>query len=61
MNKGTAIHILRNPYGYSQEEIREAQLFACDEIERLEEAYTNMREWAKKERRRYGGSIEPHE
>jgi hypothetical protein len=46
MTRSEAIHILRNPYGYSREDQREAALKACDEIEALEEAYNNMREWA---------------
>ena len=46
MTRAECIHILRNPYGHSREEIRDAQLKACDEIEALEAAYTNMRDWA---------------
>jgi hypothetical protein len=46
MTRSEAIHILRNPWGHSPQEIREAQLKACDEIEHLEDAYNNMREWA---------------
>jgi ribosome recycling factor len=41
------IHILRNPYGHSQEEIRQVQLDAADEIENLLDAYVNMRDWAR--------------
>ena len=48
MTRNEAIHILRNPHGYSEERIREARLKACDEIEALEEAYNNMRDWAEK-------------
>jgi hypothetical protein len=40
------LHILRNPYGHSPEEIRQAQLDAADDIEALRESYTNMRDWA---------------
>jgi hypothetical protein len=36
MTRHDCLHILRNPYGHSQEKQREAALFACDEIERLE-------------------------
>jgi hypothetical protein len=41
------LHILRNPFGHSQEEIRQAQLDAADEIENLLDAYVNMRDWAR--------------
>ena len=30
------LHILRNPYGWGDEKIREARLAACDLIEQLE-------------------------
>jgi predicted DNA-binding protein (UPF0278 family) len=40
------LHILRNPYGHSQEEIRQAQLDSADEIENLIDAYENMKAWA---------------
>lgn len=46
MTRSDAIHILRNPYGHSQENQREAALKACDEIEALEDAYQNMKAWA---------------
>ncbi len=48
MTRDDCIHILRNPYGYSTAIQREARLFACDEIERLENSYANMRDWAEK-------------
>jgi hypothetical protein len=48
MNQDLCLHILRNPYGHSAEEIKRAQLFACNEIERLMDAYKNMRDWAEK-------------
>lgn len=48
MTREECIHILRNPYGHSQEKRREAALKACDEIEALEDAYKNMRDWAEK-------------
>lgn len=46
MTRRECIHILRNPWGHSAEEVKSAQLMACDEIEALEEAYKNMRDWA---------------
>lgn len=48
MTRNEAIHILRNPNGHSHEQQREAALKACDEIEALEDAYNNMRDWAEK-------------
>lgn len=48
MKRHDILHILRNPYGRSSEEIRQAQLAACDEIESLQDAYLNMRDWAEK-------------
>lgn len=41
------LHILRNPWGKSQDEIRQAELDACREVEYLLDAYQNMRDWAK--------------
>jgi hypothetical protein len=35
MNIHQAIHICRNPYGWNDEELREARLKVCDEVERL--------------------------
>jgi hypothetical protein len=40
------LHILRNPYGHSEDEIRKARLDAADEIENLMDAYQNMKAWA---------------
>ena len=40
------LHILRNPYGHTAEEIRQAQLDAAEAIENGLEAYWNMRDWA---------------
>ena len=48
MTRAACIHILRNPYGHSSDDIRSAQLKACEEIEALENAYNNMRDWAEK-------------
>ena len=39
------LHILRNPYGWSKEQIKRAQLQACEEIENWKEAYDNLRQW----------------
>lgn len=35
MTKDIAQHILRNPYPFDPEQIRDARLWACDELERL--------------------------
>jgi hypothetical protein len=48
VNQHLCVHILRNPYGHTPDEIRAAQLFACDQIEHWQDAYTNMRAWAEK-------------
>ena len=32
----TGLHILRNPFGHSEEDVRAARLWAANEIERLE-------------------------
>ena len=47
------LHILRNPYGYPEETVRQARLGAADRIEKLErdlaratDAYENMRTFA---------------
>jgi hypothetical protein len=42
------LHILRNPHGHSEDEIRKARLDAADEIENLMDAYQNMKAWAEK-------------
>jgi hypothetical protein len=46
VSRNDCIHILRNPWGFSRLQQREAALYACDEIERLEDSYANMRAWA---------------
>lgn len=46
MDTQEILHILRNPYGKSEDEIRTAQLAACNRIEELQSAYTNMRDFA---------------
>jgi hypothetical protein len=38
--------ILRNPYGFTKEEIKQAQLDACDAYESMLDSYTNMRDFA---------------
>jgi len=35
------LHILRNPYGWSRDQVKRAQLQACDEIENWKSAYEN--------------------
>lgn len=42
----TVLHVLRNPYGRSSEEVRWARLAACDLIEDLQSAFLNMRDFA---------------
>jgi hypothetical protein len=46
MKRDLILHILRNPYGWPEEKVAEARLAAADEIEKLQDAYTNMRDWA---------------
>lgn len=36
MQRSTFLQILRNPHGWSEESVREARLWAADELERLE-------------------------
>ena len=40
------LHVLRNPYGRSDEERKQDRLAAADEIERWKDAFENMRDWA---------------
>lgn len=40
------LNILRNPWGWSEAEKREAALAAADEVERWKGAFENMRDWA---------------
>ncbi len=40
------LHVLRNPYGYTETQIREVMFDAADEIERWKGAFENMRDWA---------------
>lgn len=46
MTEEKAIHIARNPSGYSDEEIREARLTVCDRLEMWKASYDNMRQFA---------------
>ena len=41
-----AIHITRNPHGFSDAECREARLFVCDRLESWKDAYENMCDFA---------------
>lgn len=40
------LHILRNPHGFKESELRAARLEAADRMEALQDAYLNMRQWA---------------
>jgi hypothetical protein len=40
------LHMLRNPHGFKEEELRRARLEAADRLEGLQDAYLNMRQWA---------------
>lgn len=40
------LHILRNPHGFKEAELRRARLEAADRLEGLQDAYLNMRAWA---------------
>jgi hypothetical protein len=44
--ESNVIHILRNPYGYSNSDVREARLDAAKLIENYKDAYLNMRKFA---------------
>ena len=46
MDTQKIIHILRNPYGWSQKNKDSARLAAADEIEKWRDAYKNMRKFA---------------
>jgi len=48
MKTDEILHILRNPYGWNDTEIRQVALDAADEIERWKDAFENMRDWAEK-------------
>jgi len=45
MDRNRAISLLRNPYGISEDEIREARRFAADEIERLESYIRSIKKY----------------
>lgn len=40
------LHMLRNPHGFKEAELRRARLEAADRLEELQDAYLNMRAWA---------------
>lgn len=40
------LHMLRNPHGFKEAELRRARLEAADRLEALQDAYLNMRQWA---------------
>lgn len=46
MTDDKALHIARNPYGWSEDVVREAHLFVCDKMESYKESYENMRQFA---------------
>jgi hypothetical protein len=46
MSVNMILHILRNPYGYSEKEQKQARLAAADKIEEFQDAYLNMRKFA---------------
>ena len=48
MDRDELLNILRNPYGRSETECREARLQAANDIEILQKAYLNMRDFAEK-------------
>lgn len=41
-----ALHIARNPFGYSEHEYKQAVLEVCEYAERYRTAHLNMRDWA---------------
>jgi hypothetical protein len=45
-DESKCLHRLRNPYGYSEDEMRWARLAAADLIEHYKDAYGNMKAWA---------------
>ena len=46
MTENEAIHICRNPWGFSEVAIRKARLLLCDAVESWKDAYENMRDFA---------------
>ena len=46
MTESEAMHICRNPWGRSNEQMREARLRICDRLEAWKDAYKNMRKFA---------------
>jgi hypothetical protein len=45
------LHILRNPYGWSQDDARAARLAAADRIDALERTLEEVRHWFESERK----------
>jgi hypothetical protein len=43
---GMVLHMLRNPHGFKEAELRLARLEAAERLEELQDAYLNMRAWA---------------
>jgi hypothetical protein len=41
-----ALHVVRNPYGWSEETIRSCRLYVCDKLESYKDAYINLRDFA---------------
>ncbi len=48
MKTKTMLHILRNPFGHSDNRKKQARLKAADEIERWKDTYENLEDWAVK-------------
>jgi len=46
VNEERALHITRNPFGFNEQEVREARLKVCDRLVAWKEAYENMRDYA---------------
>lgn len=46
MTENDALHIVRNPWGHTAEEQREAALELADRVDRWRRAYHNMRDFA---------------
>ena len=46
MTEDRAVHICRNPHGWSRAQQEEARLFICDRLDSWRNAYKNMRDFA---------------
>lgn len=42
MNLSKVLHLLRNPYGHTEEELREARLTAADTLEKIDKLKPKM-------------------